>query len=90
MTSLCMRYLCRDKHNNLTRQTIKNPNLTRAENVSNYNSDNSGLTDKKNFLKLCSEMDIGLQVSFSETFNIVGCDILTASELACCAKRLTK
>lgn len=33
--------------------------------------------NKQNFLKLCSEMDIGLQVSFSETFNIVGCDILS-------------
>jgi hypothetical protein len=26
------------------------------------------------FLKLCREMDIGMQVSFSETFNIVGAD----------------
>jgi len=33
--------------------------------------------DKEEFLKVCSEMDIGLQVSFSETFNIVGCDILS-------------
>ena len=29
------------------------------------------------FLELCSEMDIGLQVSFSETFNIVGADIIS-------------
>jgi len=33
--------------------------------------------DKEDFLKLCGEMDIGLQVSFSETFNIVGCDLLS-------------
>ena len=33
--------------------------------------------DKENFLNLCSKMDIGLQVSFSETFNIVGCDIIS-------------
>ena len=33
--------------------------------------------DKDEFLSICSEMDIGLQVSFSETFNIVGCDILS-------------
>ena len=33
--------------------------------------------DKEEFLKVCSDMDIGLQVSFSETFNIVGCDILS-------------
>jgi len=29
------------------------------------------------FLELCSEMDIGLQVSFSETFNIVGADLIS-------------
>lgn len=33
--------------------------------------------DKDDFLKICNDMDIGLQVSFSETFNIVGCDILS-------------
>ena len=33
--------------------------------------------DKEEFLSVCSQMDIGLQVSFSETFNIVGCDILS-------------
>lgn len=33
--------------------------------------------DKDDFLQICSQMDIGLQVSFSETFNIVGCDILS-------------
>jgi len=33
--------------------------------------------NKEDFLFLCSQMDIGLQVSFSETFNIVGCDLLS-------------
>jgi len=29
------------------------------------------------FLELCAQMDIGLQVSFSETFNIVGADLIS-------------
>ena len=29
------------------------------------------------FLKVCESMDIGLQVSFSETFNIVGADVIS-------------
>ena len=32
---------------------------------------------REQFLELCSEMDIGLQVSFSETFNIVGADLVS-------------
>jgi hypothetical protein len=32
---------------------------------------------REEFLELCSKMDIGLQVSFSETFNIVGADLLS-------------
>jgi len=32
---------------------------------------------REDFLKICAEMDIGLQVSFSETFNIVGADIVS-------------
>lgn len=32
--------------------------------------------DKEEFHKICEEIDIGLQVSFSETFNIVCCDLL--------------
>lgn len=32
---------------------------------------------REGFLELCSSMDIGLQVSFSETFNIVGADIVS-------------
>ena len=32
---------------------------------------------REEFLKICSEMDIGLQVSFSETFNIVSADLIS-------------
>lgn len=32
---------------------------------------------REEFLKLCATMDIGLQVSFSETFNIVGADLIS-------------
>lgn len=34
-------------------------------------------TPREEFLELCHRMDIGLQVSFSETFNIVGADIVS-------------
>ena len=34
-------------------------------------------TPREGFLELCASMDIGLQVSFSETFNIVGADIIS-------------
>jgi hypothetical protein len=34
-------------------------------------------SERDDFLQLCSEMDIGLQVSFSETFNIVAADIIS-------------
>jgi len=34
-------------------------------------------TPREQFLELCASMDIGLQVSFSETFNIVGADIIS-------------
>ena len=34
-------------------------------------------TDREAFLDLCRSMDIGMQVSFSETFNIVGADFLS-------------
>jgi len=34
-------------------------------------------TPRDEFLMLCEKMDIGLQVSFSETFNIVGADIIS-------------
>ena len=32
---------------------------------------------REQFLELCATMDIGLQVSFSETFNIVGADLVS-------------
>lgn len=34
-------------------------------------------TPREEFLKLCAEMDIGMQCSFSETFNIVGADFVS-------------
>jgi hypothetical protein len=34
-------------------------------------------TPREEFLKLCGQMDIGLQCSFSETFNIVGADLIS-------------
>ena len=34
---------------------------------------------RKEFLKLCGKMDIGMQVSFSETFNIVSADVVSQS-----------
>ena len=34
-------------------------------------------TPRAEFLELCAQMDIGLQVSFSETFNIVGADLVS-------------
>jgi hypothetical protein len=34
-------------------------------------------TPREEFIKICSKMDIGMQVSFSETFNIVAADIVT-------------
>lgn len=34
-------------------------------------------TPRDQFIKLCSQMDIGMQVSFSETFNIVAADLIT-------------
>ena len=32
---------------------------------------------REDFLKICAQMDIGMQVSFSETFNIVGADLIS-------------
>lgn len=34
-------------------------------------------TPREEFLELCATMDIGLQVSFTETFNIVGADLIS-------------
>jgi hypothetical protein len=36
-----------------------------------------GWTPRDEFLELCAEMDIGMQCSFSETFNIVGADFVS-------------
>ena len=33
-------------------------------------------TPREGFLKICAEMDIGMQCNFSETFNIVGADLI--------------
>jgi len=33
---------------------------------------------REDFLKLCRQMDIGIQCNFSETFNIVGADLISA------------
>lgn len=38
---------------------------------------NSEWTPRDEFLVLCSKMDIGMQASFSETFNIVGADLIS-------------
>ena len=34
-------------------------------------------TPREEFLRICSQMDIGMQCSFSETFNIVGADLIS-------------
>jgi hypothetical protein len=34
-------------------------------------------TPREQFLELCASMDLGMQVSFSETFNIVGADLIS-------------
>jgi hypothetical protein len=34
-------------------------------------------TPREQFLELCAQMDIGMQCSFSETFNIVGADLIS-------------
>lgn len=34
-------------------------------------------TPREDFLKVCASMDLGLQVSFSETFNIVAADLIS-------------
>lgn len=49
-----------------------------------YHINNSGhelinheWTPREDFLKLCARMDIGMQCNFSETFNIVGADLIS-------------
>lgn len=43
---------------------------------------------REEFIELCSKMDIGLQVSFSETFNIVGADLVTQGAPLVCSPEL--
>jgi len=38
---------------------------------------NHGWAPREEFLKICGNVDIGMQVSFSETFNIVAADMLS-------------
>ena len=47
--------------------------------ISDYGHEliNHQWTPREEFLELCGQMDIALQVSFSETFNIVGADIIS-------------
>lgn len=44
------------------------------ESTYNYELIEHGWLDREEFLKLCSTMDVGLQVSYTETFNIVSAD----------------
>jgi len=43
---------------------------------------------REDFLKICSEMDLGLQVSFSETFNIVSADLVSQGVPVIASKEL--
>jgi len=57
---------------------IKNlKNIFQQLHDSGHEMINHQWTPREQFLKLCGEMDIGLQVSFSETFNIVGADLIS-------------
>jgi hypothetical protein len=38
---------------------------------------NHGWAPREEFIKICANMDIGMQVSFSETFNIVAADLIS-------------
>lgn len=40
------------------------------------------------FLKICSDMDIGMQVSLNETFNIVAADFISQSVPVVCSKEI--
>jgi len=57
---------------------IKNlKNIFQQLHDSGHEMINHQWTPREQFLELCGEMDIGLQVSFSETFNIVGADLIS-------------
>jgi len=49
------------------------------ENNKNHELIINSWAPRKEFLKLCGKMDIGMQVSFSETFNIVSADVISQS-----------
>ena len=44
--------------------------------------------NRHEFLKLCRRMDIGLQVSYSETFNIVAADLITQGVPVVCSDEI--
>lgn len=44
--------------------------------------------DREGFLELCSNMDIGMQVSFSETFNIVAADLISQGVPIVCSDEI--
>jgi hypothetical protein len=45
-------------------------------------------THRDDFLKLCGKMDIGMQVTFSETFNIVGADFVSQGVPVVCSSEI--
>ena len=44
--------------------------------------------DRDYFINLCYKMDVGLQVSFSETFNIVAADFITQGVPVVCSREI--
>lgn len=56
-------------YNNLNAMFIHNTNASLV--------DHGWIGDRDKFLELCESMDIGMQCSFSETFNIVGADFIS-------------
>lgn len=44
--------------------------------------------NRENFLSLCGQMDIGLQVSYSETFNIVTADLVSRGVPVVCSSEI--
>lgn len=52
-------------------------NVFQQLHVSGHQLINHQWRPREEFLKLCAEMDIGMQCNFSETFNIVGADLIS-------------
>ena len=44
---------------------------------SGHNLINHTWCPREDFLKICAQMDVGMQCNFSETFNIVGADLVS-------------